>query len=955
MLGAWGGGGRGGSVAVTSDADPRERLLRQAFLLRDYLTALTNYRAAGAEFKGDKAWRHFAATQEMAALCLYLTDGSRKEIDESIEKASTSFIKARSSNGDSAARSATKVVLLQLDLLRKGAGDKGAPQRMRDVAFALVGQSTEESNLCAALLLEQAALCFRCMPVKAKLRQFAFHLILAGYQYISCSQARRRGPRQGSRTTGRVVGRRVDVRAQPPAATEGAASLTANAPRPQRRHAVRAYSAALGVYAGKGWTHIEDHVHFTLGRNCSTLGKLELSIAFFLRLLRHSRQPQERQQTFMRELGSILRTHPQHALLPTLPLPRFNAKSIRVLLNDHMQVSALAPPDVLSAAHQLWTPLAAPLLPPAEREAGNWLQKSTVAAAKKTTSLCVLGEWIFVEVEIENPMHLVLTLSDLRLRCALRPAAADGKEGDELEVKQDPLEVDTQELTLPPGGRALVRLGVRPDAEGELTIEGAAWTLNGVAQGMRDFELHGRRLNKTKAERLGKVYAFNQSLVMPVIPPQPLLTASIEGAPETMMLGQRHRAEIVLANTGRTPLTNLRLRISQPAFCVVGEDSPDTSIEAAAEQAAAAVAGIGEPVLLRHERAGPSSAADTDWATLTVPLAREVLEPGESVRVPLWFRANALGPHSLHFIFCYEPTTPSPMLKRRLCPLSTKVFVQPSLVLRHFIRRARGSECNDREGVSYVLGVTLRNTSQGVRLRPPQLSCVSKTWQITPLCKTAQRPLTYLEAGEDVTVYLRLSKQTVLPAAGASSHFELSFNGQGIIDSRDVPYLSFLARDKAPKVTADGPTDDAFPSFAGSKKKEKVEPKRDEGLSLVVHWRDESGRVVGQLQLTDLQPQPPLVPAPVASAARQGERGAKEKSGAVDLTPRLPSLLCLSLEAPKRVSHGFGAAPLCTTPVTLQVYNCSNEVRHALDWRAHRMPPTLHTCAAARPADAALG
>ena len=59
--------------------------------------------------------------------------------------------------------------------------------------------------------------------------RYAFHLILAGYRYISCAQ---------------------------------------------RRHAVRAYAAALRVYSCKGWSHVEDHVHFTLGRNCSQLGKV---------------------------------------------------------------------------------------------------------------------------------------------------------------------------------------------------------------------------------------------------------------------------------------------------------------------------------------------------------------------------------------------------------------------------------------------------------------------------------------------------------------------------------------------------------------------------------------------------------------------------------------------------------------------------------------------------------
>ena len=59
-------------------------------------------------------------------------------------------------------------------------------------------------------------------------RKLAFHLILAGYRFISSQQ---------------------------------------------RRHAVRAYTGALTVYASKGWTYIEDHVHFTLARNCANLGQ----------------------------------------------------------------------------------------------------------------------------------------------------------------------------------------------------------------------------------------------------------------------------------------------------------------------------------------------------------------------------------------------------------------------------------------------------------------------------------------------------------------------------------------------------------------------------------------------------------------------------------------------------------------------------------------------------------
>ena len=81
---------------------------------------------------------------------------------------------------------------------------------------------------------------------------------------------------------------------------------------------------------------------------------------------------------------------------------------------------------------------------------------------------------------------------------------------------------------------------------------------------------------------MDKVYAFDQTLRMPVISPMPLLVAEVNGMPESLLLGQRYRAELVLKNVGRTPLRNLRLRLSNAAFCVVGEDAPDMTIEQAA-------------------------------------------------------------------------------------------------------------------------------------------------------------------------------------------------------------------------------------------------------------------------------------------------------------------------------------------------------------------------------------
>ena len=161
-------------------------------------------------------------------------------MDEAAEKAATTYLKLSGGVGDRPARHATRAVLLQMDLLAH-APPKKREQATRDVAQALVDQSTQESSLCAALLLEQAALSFRSARAPMQ-RKFAFYLILAGYRYISCSQ---------------------------------------------RRHAVRTYASALRVYSGKGWSHIEDHVHFTLGRNCTQLGRIEIGALPLNRNRRH--------------------------------------------------------------------------------------------------------------------------------------------------------------------------------------------------------------------------------------------------------------------------------------------------------------------------------------------------------------------------------------------------------------------------------------------------------------------------------------------------------------------------------------------------------------------------------------------------------------------------------------------------------------------------------------------
>ena len=253
------------------------------------------------------------------------------------------------------------------------------------------------------------------------------------------------------------------------------------------------------------------------------------------------------------------------------------------------------------------------------------------------------------------------------------------------------LETDVQEVILPPGRRSLLRLGVRAVEEGQLTINGVTWTMNEVAHGTHTLELRGRRLNSNKQQRMNKVYAFDQSLSMTAVAAMPLLQAKLDGLPQTMMFGEYVQAALILTNVGRTPVSEAKLRISQPAFCIPVDSSAAASgggggelvMPPAAAKTTGATVVSGTRMKLSAESPPPpipqkggkkdkdkDKENDYTLLTLSLPDSGGQLLPGGVLKLPMWIRAAALGAHALHFVCAYVPANATPLLKRRLCPLS---------------------------------------------------------------------------------------------------------------------------------------------------------------------------------------------------------------------------------------------------------------------------------------------
>ena len=616
-------------------------------------------------------------------------------------------------------------------------------------------------------------------------------------------------------------------------------------------------------------------------------------------------------------------------------------------------------PGLLSAVHPLWKPLCAPLLPQMEVSAGNWLTGASAAATSAAPAPCVVGEWVFVEIDVENPMHVQLSLSQLQLKCTLDQTGADAASAAAVtnQVEAIPkFEVDTQEVLLPPGRRSLVRLGVRALDEGQLAINGVTWTLNGVAHGSHRLELHGRRLNRTKADRMSKSYAFDQSLTMRAVAAMPLLQARIDGLPQTMLLGEFVRTMLVLSNVGRSSVCEANLRLSQPAFCVLLDGEGDGSDERLASVIARAdgvtTVCTERPRLFAegsHHGAAPNPAdrkgsGGPDYSVHTLPLPDGELKPGDVLQLPLWVRAAALGAHALHFVFSYVPSMPSCELKRRLCPLSAKLRVHPSLAVKHVIMPLAGS-CEAAPSLpgadfaaprgnaggdsalapGYALSLQVQNVATAKRLQVTQVSCVSSTWEAAMLYAIASPPAA-LRPTEANAVHLRVAPReaTVAPPPAAQdrltttmAHCEILWGGASVrpADSRGAPHLELLLRTDAPAVT-EADTHSTPGGYVRPTSRRKAlsaaEVAATDGLALIIHWADADGPACGQLHVTGLQPQPRLDVRALSSAPLSAAAGVEPLTHALRVT----------VEAADTVTHRFGLSSLCHVPLRLLVQNC---------------------------------
>lgn len=318
--------------------------------------------------------------------------------------------------------------------------------------------------------------------------------------------------------------------------------------------------------------------------------------------------------------------------------------------------------------------------------------------------VCAVGEWVSVDLEWSNPLHIPIELSQVEMECvhdATDPSKGPSTSGDEAEVVDLDAEggskirkrlypdsilrryehYDAEQLgsiTLEGKEERRVSFRLRPTTPGSIRILGIRYVVCGVVPGHKKFWKRGPRLNGTKAERTMQLYGPDRSLDLAVTPPMPLLRVEMHHPSSSLLSGEVSPGKMCLMNAGERALKDLYVSVSHPTMLRLGVNPPSTTEESPLSSRE----GVDGQGLERWSEGNsmlpaylcPPSTDSSDVmvkepelednamdepglegvAVLKVPLGLEgILRPGESLTLPLWVRGERIGRHELRLLFSY--------------------------------------------------------------------------------------------------------------------------------------------------------------------------------------------------------------------------------------------------------------------------------------------------------------
>ena len=113
-----------------------------------------------------------------------------------------------------------------------------------------------------------------------------------------------------------------------------------------------------------------------------------------------------------------------------------------------------------------------------------------------------------------------------------------------------------------------------------------------------------------------------------------------------------------------------------------------------------------------------------DLSIIHLPI--DILNPGESVTVPLWIRGHKIGTSQCKFVFYYEPVRES-FIKYRVCREEAVIEVIPSVKISYWVNPSVKNEHR------YTLGIQFHGLQNEIGFNLLQITSASAKWKIEPL------------------------------------------------------------------------------------------------------------------------------------------------------------------------------------------------------------------------------
>lgn len=527
-----------------------------------------------------------------------------------------------------------------------------------------------------------------------QLRKFAFYLILAGYRYSHSKQI---------------------------------------------KHSYRCYSYALRVYYNndmsieekKRWDQIYDHMSVTMGRLSDHVGQLQDSVSYLHDFMKACTQAPDNQKQYMNEfLASVkkfISSNPQDDEIVYLDLPHFDATSFKIFGSEYND--KVMPLD--RAPRGSWKQMEESLVRSIKGKtfAFKWDNKNRMET-------WVVGEPLYVDVELKNPLFIPLDLSQVRLFISYKPeektpaTPSDMPSADALIVDppvaevvpivEKPLQFDTVDVTLRPGEKKVIRLSCVPLEPGLIHIEGIKWTLNGAVKGKKLFHLKGKRLSETKLQRQQFLYEEDKRNKLKIIKSMPKLHVAWEGLQTTIYRDEVQKVTLILTNKGNMPLKNMHIKTDLPnmiSFQLEDTTKFPSKYKAECKQT------------LQHT---PVGAYEEDLSVFKIAASSE-LQPEQSIRLTAFIHGSVAGAVSkLKLLAYYEPVTtteaPKDVLPYRLTRNKTQFSLIDSVVLNSFGQPSLTSSDE------FVIGLEVKHLGAfDKNVIVKQVTSISPKWTITPL------------------------------------------------------------------------------------------------------------------------------------------------------------------------------------------------------------------------------